>query len=224
MNIVIDVVAVLFIMLMTLIGSGKGFFYGIVGFIGMALAAGIAYFATPIVVDFLQNTFGLTTALGNLLREYFDSLPGMTAVIGDRTLPEALNEGLGIPEFIGKIIFEQIVVINYDPTMTVSQILSGAFSIILTNIICGAVILILSCVFISLGAKIFSAFFYQISFLHYLNRFLGLILGFAKGLLIVAIVAAVLSLLPVKEVADVVAQTTFLNYLNSYILPLIPSL
>lgn len=219
LSIVIDAIVILAILVFAFMGASKGFFKGLIGFIGLGLSLLVAYFLAAPTEGIMEIGFSSTTAITNGLRGYFDGLEGFTTVVEDGQLQEsivtAMQQGLNVPEFLATFIWNKVLItVTGYAGLTVSEILSTVFAKIIMELICGTVIFFVMLIAISIITKIFTDLINKVSMLGYFNTVLGLLLGALKGVIVVMMVAAILTFIPAENVQNIVSQTTVFSALS----------
>lgn len=221
-SIVLDLAAVIFILIMTLMGAGKGFLKGLVGIIGVIVAIALAYLLAGPFANLLEAMFGTTTAFTSSFSGYFGSIEGLNVAVGDNSLAEAMTESLHIPSFLSELIFNKIIIVTgVDPEMTIAEVFSETFAIIIMQAISGVALFIIFSIVLSILVNLLTKLFEHISLLGYVNTILGLALGFVKGLLFVCVVVFVLYLIPAQGLQTCLSNTILLQYIEQLIVGII---
>jgi uncharacterized membrane protein required for colicin V production len=222
-SVVLDLAAVLFILIMTLIGAGKGFLKGLVGIIGILIAVVVAYFLAAPVANLLETLFHTTTSLTSSLTGYFQGFEGLNAEVGDSSLAQAMTDNLHIPALISEFIFGKVLVVTgYDTTMTFAEIFGKTFAILIMQVASAIVVFILFSIILSILVRILTHTLKHVSLLNYTNIFLGLLLGALKAGIVLCIVVFLLYLIPYQGLQDVLANTVFIQNVEVFLLKIFP--
>jgi uncharacterized membrane protein required for colicin V production len=224
MSVILDLAAVLFILIITLIGAGKGFLKGLVGIIGIVLAIVVAYFLATPCANLLETLFHTTTALTTKFTNYFQGFEGLNQVAGDASLAQAMTDNLHIPSALSEFIFGKVIVITgYDTSMTFAQIFGKTFAILIMQAASAVVVFIIFSILLSILVKILTAAFKHVALLGYANTFLGLLLGAVKGLIILCLVIFVLYLIPYEKLQSILSETVFIQYVENLLVKVVPA-
>lgn len=210
---ILDVVAIVFLLIFMIRGYKKGFLKELVGLIGTIVAFFIAFsFAAPLA-DFLESQFGLTTMLSGWVEGILNGIEVFEVPLSGESLNNALDV-LILPSFLKDTIQEILAGVQYEEgAVTIAQMLSPIFAGFLVSLICGIVLFIVSSVVLELLANVLSSILDKIPLLGGLNRLLGFLLGGVRALIYLYIILGVLSFLPFEELHECLKQTVFINWL-----------
>ena len=209
---ILDIVLILFLLIVAIVGCKKGFLRGLVGLIGTIVAFVIAILCAAPVAEFVENAFGMTSGIAENLEGSLSDIDAFNVPMSDEGLTAALAE-LGLPGFLTDMILDVVAGLQIEGSPTVAQVVAPALAQMLAIAICGVVLFVVAAIVLNLLAGFLSKVLDKIPVVGAINHILGLALGLVKGLIVVYIILAVLSLLPVQSVQDTLAQTTVINWL-----------
>ena len=191
----IDIVIAAIILIYAIVGIRRGFIDYLLKIIGTVGAVLVGFFAAKPFASFLDGIFHFTGPLGNLCLNWLGgSLPqDMLDTIVDASTKETfintLNEGgLTIPEGFIKSIVENA---NVDAGVTFRDVISSGVGTIFASILAGVLLFIIVKVIVFFLAKLFES--KENVSISGLNRALGMVVGIAKGVLIVVVAYTILT-------------------------------
>ncbi len=219
---IIDIVALCLILIFFIIGIVRGFAKTFLSIFGRLIALLLAVLLCSSMAGFLNKTFDLTNKIAVGLDDIVGKIFGETFA---NTTIEQINEtsiqNFSISNFIAKIILDAKNVGDLPPTTTISQIISPALSFYVVSIISAVILYILfRIVLFIIGDIIKKAT--QIKLIGALDKFLGAILGFVWGVVMVQIVIVLFNAIPLEFCQKICAEisnttiTKFINKINVY--------
>ncbi len=209
---ILDIAVIVFLLVFVIVGFKKGFLKGLVGLIGTAVAIVIAILCAAPLAGFLEDTFGMTTAISGNIENALNGVDGFTVPMTDEGLSAALAN-LGIPGFLSDMIIDVVAQLNIEGDPTVAQVVAPVIAGFLATAICGVGLFIVAAIVLNLLAGALSKLFDKIPVIGAINHILGLALGLIKGLIFVYIILGVCSVIPVQAVQDTLAETTVIQWL-----------
>ncbi len=186
-----DIIIIIMVALFCLLGLKKGFIKSSVGLLSLAASMLLAWILYPVLSDLLKNV-GVNEALESFL----------SGKIGQKTT-EAITS-LGIPDFLKG--FAQSA--GDTAATSTAKPIAG----IIVSIVSFVGVLILSRIIIFIVSKFLNVVS-KLPVVNGFNRFLGLLVGFLKGVLIVYVLLAVMvAFLPSmpQKVSDSVVKESYI--------------
>lgn len=189
MNILLIIVAAVFL-LNVILGYSKGFLKTVFSLISWILVLMICQFATPVVTDYLMEKTEITGIVEEGIHNTFVKLIE-NAEIGelDKTIPEELRIAV-----LGEgNTFEEMILTSGMEAIDVSPIVRSILSIFsfIAVLATTKILMIIIEKILDMASKL--------PLIGTLDKSLGLILGAGKGLLIVWIILAIISMLALTE-------------------------
>lgn len=190
---ILDIVVICIVVLVALIGFSKGFMSSLLSFIGnLGTLIASFYLAKP-VTSFLNSIFGISSAIGNALNtqitNYFTDFANLS---GSEIMANHCSAS-GILKTAFSLFIKPETMYESDEILvsSLSNFAGGVITMAISMILC-FIIIRLAIFFL---AKIFDSIKKKSVAINGLDRVLGLILGAAKGLIFIAIVCIIASLL-----------------------------
>lgn len=218
---IFDGVLAIYLLIMGIVGAKKGFFKGLVGFIGVIVAVVGAYLLAGPVANFLEAQFGWNTSLQGWFEENFLAAGGLTDYVlkeGDNFASIVGAIDIGIPPMILNFVFTNLVKIEGDFVgMTVAAVLAEKVSGVVMTALCGFVLFIVIAVILSLFSTVLSAIFNSLPLLGFVNGFLGFVLGLVKGVLFVCVVLFFMNMIPVDFIHNAIENSYVVKYVYQFL-------
>ena len=188
------------------LGVQRGFIKGICSLAGTLFSIAFAFFFCVSFELFLDNVFGMTTAISNGLVGAFSGSEAMSTPIGSGDLAQALKDA-GVPSFIaGGIVsaFEGMGVPDgTTPAMLVAPVVAKWIGI--------AISFVLLIIIMKLGTwllgKLLTAIVDRILVVGTMNMVLGGLLGLFKALILLFILFMILSWIPSDSMHNFIAES-----------------
>ena len=208
MNIV-DIVVLVLLLLTALIGFWKGFINSLLSFFSSALSLTASFFLAKPLASLMNNWFKLGATIGNAVS---GQISGFFADFSNLTGAEIMADNCSATGIlkIAMNFFVKPETSYIDKADVVSKVSTSAGSLILMAI-CMIVAYLLIKLVIFLLSKLFGAIKKKSAAVNGLDRVLGLILGVAKGMVIVFAVFLVANLLQSIPAVANFLDTTFNN-------------
>jgi len=188
------------------LGVQRGFIKGICSLAGTLFSIAFAFFFCVSFEVFLDNVFGMTTAISNGLVGAFSGSEAMSTPIGSGDLAQALEEA-SVPSFIANAIvgaFDGMGVPDgTTPAMLVAPVVAKWIGIAISFVL---LILIMK-IGTWLVGKLLTALVERIPIVGTVNMLLGGLLGLFKGLILLFIVFMILSWIPSESMHTFIAES-----------------
>ncbi|MBQ7602789.1 MAG: CvpA family protein [Clostridia bacterium] len=167
----VDIVVIAFLLIMGIIGYFRGFLKTLISFFGTIATIVVAVLLAKFVVVWLENIFGMTTALTNWIRP---------------TVADECSDGVlsGVMLIFGQILMGSSEYNINNPDTVRSDEFINAFSGALGNIVATVVTVIILFVVIKIVLLILNKVFDKITqdkVIGDIDKFLGFVLGILKG-------------------------------------------
>ncbi len=183
---ILDIVLIVLIVLTGLIGFSKGFLNSLLSLVGSLLSFVGAFFLAKPLAELLNSWFSLGSTIGKSLSSqitpFFSSFTNAT---GSEILANHCSAG-GILKYAFKLF------INPETVYESETALASSLGLTAGNLVLMAICIILAFIVIKIVIKLLSKIFDSMKknnkAINGLDKLLGLIMGAAKGLLIIAIV------------------------------------
>lgn len=192
----IDLAIVAIIVIFAIVGIYKGFIEYLLKFVGSIGAILIAFFGAKPLASFLDGIFNFAGSLGNVCLNWFgNSVPQemMNEVLNETSktafIEKISQDGLTVSESFIKSIIESA---NVDAGKTFAEVISSGMGIIFASILAGIVIFLIVKFVIFLLSKLFES--KESVSMSGANRALGMVVGIAKGALIVVVLYTILTI------------------------------
>lgn len=187
---ILDLAFFLILLFGVALGIRKGFISGICRLAGWLFAVAFAIFFCVLFADFLENAFGMTTAISNGLVKQFTKNEALNFDISGANLEETLAEAN-----VWKIVASAIVKGTAGTDIPQGTTLAMLISSVVANWISIAISFVLLILLVRIGAvildKIFSGLVDSVKPLRIVNHFLGGLLGVLKGGILIFLVLAI---------------------------------
>lgn len=192
----IDVAIIAIVVIFAIVGIYKGFIEYLLKFIGSVGAILLAFFGARPVASFLDNIFHFTKPLGDVCLNWLSgSVPqDMLDTVLDASTKETFinkisEDGLTIPESFIKSIVDGV---NVDAGQTFGNVIATGMGTIFASILTGIVLFLVIKFIIFLLARLFES--KESISISGINRALGMVVGIAKGVLIVLVAYTILTI------------------------------
>ncbi len=194
----IDVVAIVILVIFTVLGVKRGFaktFFKTFGFI-LALIGAVSLCSTS--AQFLQTKFNFINIVGNWLKG------GLTGFFGENLMDTPLSEISGKEFFEGKNVAGWLVATiisvktkgGYPVGTTLGEVICSTFGYYVVAVIATiGLFILLKIIFFLLGEVIYKM--HEIKPIGVLDKFLGVFIGFFRGVIWVQIILTILSIIPI---------------------------
>ena len=209
---ILDVVFFLLLILGVFSGVKKGFLLGVSKLAGTILALAVALVFAASFEVFLENVFHMTTAIANGLVGAMSGNEMLAAEISGANLTEALTAA-GIPAFLANAIADAVGSGGL-PEGTTAAMLLGP---LLAKWIAIAISFVLLLILVKLGVSILShaltGAVESVKPLAVINQLLGGVLGLAKTALLIFVLLAICSWLPLQGVHEYITSSAVVGAL-----------
>lgn len=225
-NCIADIIAVLFIFIMTCIGAKKGFINCFFGLVSTLLSLVVAVSFTKVFISMTDGLFGLESFLQTKLEGAFATINGFNADVSESGVEVALQEQ-NLPAILARLVMK--VVGKQDtiaPGTTLAMLLGETTSGMAITLIAGFVLFIVTRIAVRLLKSILSGIAEKITLIHGVNIMMGACVGFMGAALILSAILAVMAVFPNEKIVGYLAKTIFLGalYANNPLVVLIGAL
>lgn len=187
---ILDLAFFLILLFGVALGIRKGFISGVCHFAGWIFSIAFAIFFCISFANFLENVFGMTTAISDGLVKRFTKNEAFNVDISGINLEEALAEA-NVWKVVASAILKGISGAEVPEGTTIAMLIAP----VVANWIAIAISFVLLVILIRIGAvildKLFSGIADSVKPLRIVNHFLGGILGLFKGAILIFILLAV---------------------------------
>lgn len=213
-NYILDGVALLLILGFAIVCARRGFVECFFSFITVTVAVILAVSLAKGLLSITGGLFGMQDALTKSFTGKFEKVEGFTAVVsGDGGLEAALQEQ-NMPGILVNLAVKWFGSGESLPEdTTIAMILGEVSARLLSLLISGVVIFLVSFICLFLLKKILSALINSISLLGFVNALLGVCVGIIESLLIIYAVLAVVTLIPSAAIEGYLSNSLFLGIL-----------
>ncbi len=207
---ILDIVVLVLLLLVALIGFWKGFLNSLLSFCSSILSVTASFFLAKPLASLLNNWFNLATTIGNSIASQINGFFAEFSVemTGAQIMSEKCS-ATGILKFALNFFIKPEAT-YIDKADVVSKVGLNAGSLALMAI-CMIVAYLLIKLVIFLLSKLFGAIKKNCQAINGLDRVLGLVLGIAKGMVIVFAVFVIANLLQSIPAVANFLDTTFNN-------------
>lgn len=212
---IIDIVALAVIIIFAIIGVIQGFTKTFITAFGGILALLLAGLLSSSMSNFLEDKFSFITSvagkLGGVMKNIFGDV--VDTPVGGST--EDLLTKQGIAMWLVKLIFS--IKTEVPPETTINSIICPIFAYYVVVIISFIVLFILFKILFALLSRIVKSL-YVFKLVLATDKVLGLVLGIARGIIIVQILILVINIIPIgffQNIALNVQYAKFTNFINS---------
>ncbi len=208
-----DIVAVIFFIVMTVVGGKKGFINSFFGIVSTFVAFLLAVTLAKSMLDLTNGLFGLEGWLSGKLQRTFAKLEGFTVDISGNTVETALEMG-DVSAVFAYMVLKSVGKQQTLPAgTTLASLVGGSVGRFAATIVCGIIIFTVVKLLMLIVRKALDGIASRISLLNGLNALLGTVFGFFRALLMISVVFAVLSLFSFAWLESYLSQTLFLGAL-----------
>lgn len=188
------------------LGVSRGFISGICKLAGTLFALAFAFFFCVSFEGFLENLFGMTSAISDGFVSLFSKNAAFAADLSGTELAPAL-ENAGVPSFIASIIVNAFEGASVPEGTTAAMLISPVIAKWIAIAISFVLLVILLKLATFLADKLFSGVVDSVTPLRIINRTLGGILGLLKGAITVFLLLAICSWLPIDSLHDFIGES-----------------
>lgn len=194
----IDIVILIILGIFTIVGLAKGFVKQILSTANLLVAIILAIVCVKPVSVALSDTI-VSTKINSALVEYISGKgESFNSVIEEGTTTETLTaaiDGLGLPGFVDKMIVNSIKVDEASYGLTVSEFLSEKLGALLLVAVSFLALVIAIFIVMKILIHFIDSAISNSKGLSGINKLLGMILGLAKGIIVVSLLMLALSAL-----------------------------
>ncbi len=195
---ILDLVFVLLVVFGLAFGIRKGFISGVCKLAGTLFAIAIAVFFCVSFENFVESAFGMRTAIADGLLAQFSKKELMNVDVSGSDLGAAMSEA-GVWGFIASAVVKSVAGAEIPSGTTIAMLISP----LIAKWISVVISFVLLVVIVKLGAfildKTLSGVADKLKPIRIVNQLLGGILGLCKILLVLLLVLAICSWLPVDS-------------------------
>lgn len=215
-NYVVDGVAILLALIMTIVCAKKGFVGCLLGTVSTLLALIAAIALAKPILNATDGLFGLQEKLLNTFSESFAKVKGFDTDISTIGVEAALKE-YDVTAVLGALVLK---IVGKQESLatgtTLASLLGEATSSLAATLITGIVLFILIKLAVFLIKGIFKSLIKKAKLVNGIDTLLGAAVGLLQAFLIVCGVLAVLAVIPVESIQSYLEQTLFIGKLYAH--------
>ena len=207
-----DIAFIIALVVFSLFGAKKGLIKTFFGFVSTIVAVIFAFLFASLLVDWTNGLFGLEEIICDGIGNALSKIEILSIDVSAEGLEAALSE-VSLPAFLKDAIISEVAVEGVEAGTTLGMLVGDKIGQFLMLILCGVLILLI----IKLLMKIFSGLFDKLvdnwDLTRAINTLLGSLIGLIKGVLIVSLILAGLSLIPMEWLTEFFDNTLILKVL-----------
>lgn len=207
-GLIADGVFVVLCLVAIIVGAHKGFVKGLLKFAGTLFSIIFAVIFCVGFANFLENLFGMTSAIGGKYLEWLSGNEAMNVVVQGENIKDAFTAAR-IPGFIADWIIGAIGEAELAEGTTLAMLVAPVFAQWTCVAISFVALVIIMKISVLLIGKIFSSIIEKIPGLNALNKILGALLGLFEMAVLLFFVFSLLHWLAIPAVDDYL-QTTYI--------------
>lgn len=209
---ILDLAFFLILLLGVVFGIRKGFISGVCNLAGWIFSIAFAIFFCVSFAHFLENVFGMTSAISNGLVKQFTKNEALSIDVSGLDLETALAEA-NVWKVIASAVLKGVGGAEVPEGTTIAMLISP----IVANWIAIAISFVLLVILVRIGGviidKIFSGLVDSLKPLRMINHFLGGILGLLKGGILIFLVLAVCSWISAESIDGYILSSNIVGKL-----------
>lgn len=215
-NYILDGVAVLLILGFTISCAKRGFVECFFSFVSVAISVFLAISLAKALLSVTDGLFGLREVLENSFTKSFSKVEGFAVVVSEGGMESALEEQ-NMPAILINLAVKWFGSgADFPEGTTVAMILAQVCARLLSLLISGLAIFLVSFIVLLCVKKLLSAIIDSINLLGFVNGMLGAVVGILQALLIIYAVLAVVTLIPTAAVEGYLSSSLFLGVLYEH--------
>ncbi len=211
----IDAAVVLFLLIMTLNSGKKGFVTCLFGVVSNLVALILAAMFCKTVLEATGGLFGLEALYAEKLEGIFAGLTGFDVDISTSNVKTAL-ETQNVPAVLAKIVLKMTGDADVPAGTTLAYLLGQAVGSLAGMLTCGILLFIAIKLVVSILKKVLNGLIEKLTLLRGLNTLLGSAFGLLYALVIISLVLAILTVLPINGVGEFLSDTLLVSALYSH--------
>lgn len=212
-NYILDGVALLLILGYAIVCAKRGFVECFFSFVSMTVSIILAISFAKGLLSVTGGLFGLQEVLENSFTKSFSKVEGFTIVVSESGLESALEEQ-NMPAILINLAMKWFGSgADFPEGTTVAMALAQVCARLLSLLIAGLAIFLVSFIVLLCLRKLLSAVINSISLLGFVNTILGAVVGILQSLLIIYSVLAIVALVPTAAVEGYLSNSLFLGLL-----------
>lgn len=210
---IVDIAVCVILLIFIIVGCKKGFLRQIISLVAGIASIIIAYYFCDDLLKLISTKFDALTPLTDKLTTAFSKNSVLATEFNPETFKSNL-ESLHMPEFIIKAVEKAAGGVE---TTSLAAILAGVVAKYLLLIAC-FILIFIACKIVFWIIKKIAALFSKMPLIGSVDRFLGLLLGAIKGLLVIYFVLFVINTLaPVSiELSQAISDSKIVSFLSKY--------
>lgn len=207
-----DIVFMLALVVFSLFGAKKGLIKTFFGFVSTVVAIIFAFLFASLALDWTNGLFGLEKIICDGIGNALSKIEILSIDVSAEGLSAAL-EGISLPMFLKEAIVEEVAVEGVAAGTTLGMIVGKTVGEFLTLLVCGVLVFFLMKLLMKLFEGIFNKLVDNWDLTRAINTLLGALIGLIKGVLIVSLIIAGLSLIPMEWMTEFFDNTLILKEL-----------
>ncbi len=210
-QIIVDIAVVVVILMFSLSAAKKGFVNCLFSLIATIAAIVLAFVLAKPLLGWTNGLFGLQTTLQNACTDALSKVAGFDIDVSSAGIEAALTQ-VSLPTFLIDVVKD---VGNSEVPIgtTLAMIVGQTAGDLIATLISWIVLFLITKLVLKLLQKILSSIVEKIPVVGALNHLLGAAVGLLQGFLIVCVVVAILTLIPIDGVSAFLSECTVLGWL-----------
>ena len=211
-NYILDGIALLFIIGYAIVCARKGFIECFFSFVTVYISIVLAFSFAKLALSVTNGWFGMQASLTKSFTKSFEDVEAFTMAVDKNGLEAALSQH-DLPKFLVNLAVEWFGSETLPEGTTIAMVLGQVTARLLSLLISGAFVFVLSIVGLFFLKKILSAFIKTIKILGLVNGVLGACVGLFQSLLIISTILGVVALIPSATIEGYLTNSLFLGVL-----------
>ena len=211
-SMIADLIVLAVIVIFCIVCGKKGFVNCLLGFISTIASVAIAMLLSKVVIGLTGGLFGLQDAMANGFESAFLKIKGFDTDISSVGIEAALKEHK-IPEFLCKMIVDTFGNETVPQGTTIALLAAESVSGHAISLITWVLLFIVARLIFSLLKQLIGFIISKIKILGVANTVLGVAIGLIESLLIVYVVLAILSVIPVAAISTYIDGSLFVRWM-----------
>lgn len=209
---ILDIAFFVAIIVFSFLGAKEGLIKTFFGFVSTVLAVILAFALASLVLEWTNGLFGLQGLIEKGVGDALCKVEVLSMDISKGGIENALAD-VSLPAFLKEAVVEIIANESVPEGTKLGMIVGDALGRFITILLCGGIVFLIIKLLMMLFSGIFSAIVNAWDVTRALNILFGALIGLIKGLLIISLILAVVSLIPSQELTQFFDQTFILREL-----------
>jgi uncharacterized membrane protein required for colicin V production len=211
-NYILDGIALLFIIGYAIVCARKGFIECFFSFVTVSISIVLAFAFAKLALSITGGWFGMQASLTKSFTKSFEDVEAFTIAVDKNGLEAALSQH-DLPKFLVNLAVKWFGSETLPEGTTIAMVLGQVTARLLSLLISGAFVFVISLVGLFFLKKILSAFIKSIKILGLVNGLLGACVGLFQSVLIISTILGVVALIPSATVEGYLTNSLFLGVL-----------